>query len=181
MKISLKLANGATLEFEGDEKEFERVTAFLAEPPESLTAPGTEGADGGAGAASSRAAEERREDPALLEPAAVAQRLEQVGAGNDQEIMTVMAQMAIDAGRDGIDYPTLEHLYRELALRRPAQFPSKTLSNARRSGLLTMVTPGLWRTTYRGANFAHGHGRVNARPTGRRPQGSNGERGGESD
>ena len=38
MKVSLKLANGATLEFEGDEDEFERVSAFLGDPPDSLTA-----------------------------------------------------------------------------------------------------------------------------------------------
>ncbi|TMK76961.1 MAG: hypothetical protein E6G45_11400 [Actinobacteria bacterium] len=38
MKISLKLANGATLEFEGDQEEFDRISGFLAEPPDSLTA-----------------------------------------------------------------------------------------------------------------------------------------------
>jgi hypothetical protein len=180
MKISLKLANGATLEFEGDAADFERVQEFLAEPPDSLTAdppagshltpPDAGGERGGA------------PNGAPLEPAVVAARLEEVGANNDQERVTVIAQLAIDAGRDGVDYDTLNHLYSELAFKKPAQFPTKTLSNAKSSGLVAMVKPGVWRPTYRGENFAKGHGRGGSAP--RRspsPTGSSTNRGGESD
>lgn len=158
MKISLKLANGATLEFEGDEKEFERVSAFLAEPPDSLTATASRVRD-----VPPKDAPERDVVGGGLSPAAVDARLLQVGAANDQERMTVMAQMAMDAGREGIDFDTLTRLYTELALKKPAQFPTKTLSNAKYAGLVQPVKPGVWRTTYKGENFAKGHGRGDRR------------------
>ncbi len=180
MKISLKLANGATLDFEGDAAEFERLSAFLAEPPESMTA-------------DAPAAEPRTEPAApdgpqpanadALEPANVAQRLEHVGARNDQERVTVMAQLAVDQGGDGIDYPTLNSLYTELGVAKPAQFPTKTLANAKSSGLMRMVKQGLWKPTFRGENFAQGFGR-GERQTRRppaRPREVHSEEGGSSD
>src|SRR5439155_14941634 len=97
--------------------------------------------------------------PGRLEPGAVLARLEQVEARNDQERVTVIAQLAMENGREGIDYGTLGSLYTELGFRMPAQFPAKTFSNAKASGLVTMIKPGIWRPTYRGTNFARGHGR----------------------
>ena len=44
--------------------------------------------------------------------------------------MTVRPKLAVDGGNDGIDYVTLNSLYRDLGLKKPAQFPTKTLSNA---------------------------------------------------
>jgi hypothetical protein len=183
MKISLKLANGATLEFEGDEAEFERINAFLSAPPESLTA-----APSGAGATPLQSSPEDVDPPprlsaAALEPAAVAARLEQVGAKNDQERVTVMAQLAVESGKEGVDFATLDHLYTELAFRKPAQFPTKTLSNAKASGLVRLVKPGIWRPTFRGENFARGLGRGDREPrrSPQRPGTSTSNGGGETD
>jgi hypothetical protein len=116
-----------------------------------------------------------------LAPAQVLERLVSVGAANDQERVTVMGQLAVEAGKEGIDYPTLEELFQELGLRKPAQFPSKTLSNARASNLMKKVKPGVWRPTYRGENFAKGHGRADRGQSRRRPDSFQRSQGGESD
>jgi len=187
MKISLKLANGATLEFEGNATEFERISEFLAEPPDSLTDSPPAGSIplpqtirdtpfGGGGGGTTGEADK-------LMPAVVADRLERVGAMNDQERVTVMAQLAVEGGQEGVDYATLDNLFSELALRKPAQFPTKTLSNAKSSGLVKKVKQGIWRPTYKGENFAKGLGRnerVAPRRFTSRPQGSRDE-GGEPD
>jgi hypothetical protein len=176
MKINLKLANGAILDFEGDEAEFQRLSEFLAQPPESLTA-------GSASPSSAPDDSSQQKSPEIprapLAPAAVASRLEKVGAANDQERVTVIAQMAQESGLEGVDFETLAQLYSELGFRKPAQFPSKTLSNAKSSGLVTPVKPGVWRPTYRGENFAKGFGR-DTQPR-RRPTSSPREPGGDSD
>jgi hypothetical protein len=179
MKISLKLANGATLEFEGDSAEFERVSAFLAEPPDSLTA-------GGPPPSAPVIPDPDRNQSlpsSALEPTNVLGRLEQVGATNDQERVAVMAQLAVDAGKEGIDYPTLHLLYTELGLPKPSQFPTKTLANAKASGLMRMVKQGVWRPTLRGENFARGLGRGERQPrrSATRPRGSHNNQGGELD
>lgn len=96
----------------------------------------------------------------------------------------MMAQLAVENGKEGIDYPTLENLFSELALRKPAQFPAKTLSNAGSSGLMKKVKQGVWRPTYRGENFAKGLGRTERgqpRRSAPRPNDSTRNRGGESD
>ncbi len=159
MKISLKLANGAALEFEGDQAEFDRVSEFLAEPPDSFTAASSDGSHGQRPVVGTENPPEARVE--RLTPAAVETRLREVGAATDQERMTVMAQMALDAGEEGIDFKTLTWLYEELGLMKPSQFPSKTLSNAKYAGLVRPVKQGVWRTTYKGENFAKGHGRGN--------------------
>jgi hypothetical protein len=164
MKISLKLANGALLEFEGDSSEFERISNFLEQPPDSLTATPPVGAGVKRLAPKEPAPEESEDGGSPVEPAAVMERLDQVGADNDQERVTVMAQLAAEAGGEGIDYGTINHLYTELGFRKPAQFPAKTFSNAKASGLVRMVKPGIWKPTFRGENFARGLGRGPERP-----------------
>jgi hypothetical protein len=179
MKISLKLANGATLEFDGDEAEFQRVAEFLAEPPESLTAASQELPD--APPPDSDPGNAGSNERGSLTPAAVADRLNRIGVANDQERVTVIAQMAVEAGGEGIDYDTLTTLYTELGFPTPAQFPAKTFSNAKASGLVVPVKPGLWRPTYRGANFANGHGRGAAVPRAPARRTTSLDAGGESD
>ncbi len=147
MKISLKLANGATLEFDGDAAEFERVSDFLTDPPDSLVAeppPGSTLSPPQTGGSTPDAGEPE----ARLDPAAVAAQLEAIGARNDQERVTVMTQLAMDSGREGIDFATVSELYTDLGFPKPAQFPSKTFANAKASGLVRLVTRGLWRTTH---------------------------------
>ncbi len=176
MKVSLKLANGATLDFEGDEDEFERVSAFLGDPPESLTAGRVDDEAGGEGQ------QPKRGSGSALDPANVAARLDEVGARSDQERITVMAQLAVDGGSDGIDYETLNSLYGELGLKKPAQFPTKTLSNAKYAGLMKMVSQGIWRPTCIGENFAKGHGRSGlAAPRKARRKASSNDEGGDND
>jgi len=182
MKISLKLANGAELDFEGDGAEFERVSRFLEAPPDSLTAappargPGLGNAPGDPNGGSESDA------PLRLEPATVAERLEQVGARTDQERVTVMAQLAMESGAEGLDYASVEVLYTELAFRKPSRF-AKTFSNAKTSGLVKSVKPGVWRPTYRGENYARGLGRGErpGRRSSARPKASPDTGGGESD
>ena len=126
--------------------------------------------------------EERRRSGSPLNPANVAAQLDAVGARSDQERITVMAQLAVDGGSDGIDYETLNNLYGELGLKKPAQFPTKTLSNAKYAGLMKMVSQGIWRPTYIGENFAKGHGRGgSAAPRKARRKASSNNEGGESD
>jgi hypothetical protein len=89
----------------------------------------------------------------------------------------------MESGKEGIDFGTLEHLFSELALRKPARFPTATLANAKASGLVRVVKPGIWRTTHVGENFAKGLGRA-GRATRRPPsraKSSRGNEGGESD
>lgn len=80
-------------------------------------------------------------------------RLDEVGARTDVERITVMAQVAVDAGAPGIDVQTAENWYRELALRMPGVWRS-TFSNAATRGYLRNAGRGMWRTTAAGENFA---------------------------
>jgi hypothetical protein len=125
MKMTIKLANGATLDFEGDEKEFEQVTAFLANPPDSLTAEASERkTDGGAGPnGDDDEGGGGGDQSTLLTPANVAARFEQIEPRNDQERLTIIAQMATEGGKDGVSFEQLEILYRELGLPTPAPAP----------------------------------------------------------
>jgi hypothetical protein len=94
-----------------------------------------------------------------------------------------MAQIAVESGQPGVDYQTIHELYTELGLPKPAQFPAKTFSNAKASGLVKLVKPGVWKPTYRGENFARGLGRAergNRRGSGR-SKASQRDEGGESD
>jgi len=168
MKISLKLANGAMLEFDGDAAEFERISEFLADPPDSLTAGHGESVVEGPNEESA-GVQDGADDGPPLDPRTVLARLQKVGATNDQERMTVMAQLARESGKEGVDFDTLKRLYEELSLAKPAQFPSKTLANAKNSGLLLPVKPGIWRPTIKGENFAKGLGRGTVRSTGSVP------------
>jgi hypothetical protein len=173
MKISLRLPGGGTLEFEGDAEEFQRVSDFLGDPPSALTEPGlpaaTSAGRGGAFAADlvSSDADVELEGVLPLDSRNAALRIESVGATTDMERVTVLAQLAVEAGEDGLDYPTVDRLYTELGYRKPARFP-KTFSNAKNAGLVRSVKYGVWRPTVKGENYARGLGR--ARDAGRRPQ-----------
>jgi hypothetical protein len=159
MKINLKLPNGAELEFEGDAAEFERLQGFLAEPPDALNTPTSRTAvsgseegpvdDSGGGASGASTA---------VTPEVVAERIEKVGAKTDIERLTVIAQLAVEAGMPGADYPLAERLYTDLGFRKPARF-TKAVSNAKARNLVRMVSQGVWKPTYIGENYARGHGR----------------------
>jgi len=158
MKISLELPNGARIEFEGENEEFKLFTAFLAKPPELVEGLGSMSAQKGIPAptgANRATAELETGDP--LAPQNVAERLKAVGASTDIERVTVMAQLAVDAGREGLDYATVERLYLDLGLKKPSRF-TKTFSNAKTRNLVKSVSQGVWRPTVPGENFARlGH------------------------
>jgi hypothetical protein len=158
MKITLELPNGARIDFEGDEADFERFTKFLANPPAlveglgsipastALSLPSRGDASGG---------ELPAGDP--LDSRLIAERLKAVGAATDIERVTVMAQAAVEAGREGIDYATVTRLYDDLGIRKPSRF-TKTFSNAKTRNLVKSVSQGVWRPTVPGENFARlGH------------------------
>jgi hypothetical protein len=177
MKFTIKLASGSTLDFEGNAEEFDQVKAFLSDPPTGFVASSVEATD--------PLEEDDRDggDDELdaLDPRNVQLRIDEVGARTDMEKVTVMAQLAVEAGEEGLDYPTVERLYVDLGFRKPARFP-KTFSNAKNAGLVRSVKYGVWRPTVRGENFARGLGR--ARDSTRRTTGRNGlpsDNGGESD
>jgi hypothetical protein len=173
MKINLKLPGGGILEFEGDADEFALVTEFLGEPPPSLTEPASPaGSSADDSTDLARGLDDAAGGTGMLEGASpldgrnVLTRLESVGARTDMERVTVLAQLAVEAGEDGIDYPTIDRLFTELGLRKPPRFP-KTFSNAKNAGLVRSVAHGRWRPTVRGENYARGHGRT-AQPGGQR-------------
>jgi hypothetical protein len=170
MKISLKLANGALLDFDGDAEEFARLQAFLAEPPEALAAASRESAPSGEHRSLVHALEATSEDEQTpgetLDARTVSEALDMTGASNDVERVTVMTFMAGQLGSEGIDYATVDRLYTELGLRKPNRF-AKTFFNAKTSGLVRSSGHGRWMVTVRGENFARGHGRP---PTPRPPR-----------
>ena len=64
-----------------------------------------------------------------------------------------MAQAAVDAGLEGIDFATAEQLYGDLGIRKPLRFP-KAFSNAKTRGLVKNVKRGVWAPTVQGENYA---------------------------
>jgi hypothetical protein len=168
MKFKLTLPNGAELDFEGGLDEFEALNKSLGLSPDSLAAAaaaktpaeeseGSEGDDGG------------EEPTANLEPAYVMERLTMVGANTDIERVTVIAQLAVEAGMAGADYPLAERLYTELGFRKPSRF-TKAVANAKARNLVRTSGQGVWRPTYVGENYARGLGRSPQKGRGQRPQ-----------
>jgi hypothetical protein len=167
MKISLRHPSGLAVEFEGDEKAFDRFAKFLAgdlsgfvhglEPGKTAdlsVLPPAELGDNGAAAK----AEEKEEPPPLgdgkvIDAHAVAAHIADIGATSDIDRVTVIAHAALEAGMEGIDYPTIEKLYDDMGLPKPTRF-AKAFSNAKTRGLVKSVKHGVWATTVQGENYA---------------------------
>lgn len=184
MKISLKLANGSTLEFEGEQEEFEQIQAFLAEPPAAFTAnvPKSHSATAGEGDPDepNGEAEGEGDNDSPLSPRSVMVALERVGADTDLERVTVMAYQASLVTDEGIDYPTVDQLYTDLGLKKPPRYP-KAFSNAKLAGLVKNAGYGRWLPTVQGENYAKGFGRAGTRRRSGRGQVSPNGGGGETD
>lgn len=171
MKIELQLPSGLRITFEGDEAAFDRFTGFLNEPPGFVEHLGSgaaieaadstpeleESTDGGSSGPT--------DDP--LSARALHERLREVGATTDMERVTVIAQAALEAGREAIDYSTVDTLYVELGLPKPARW-AKTFANAKSRNLVRSVGHGLWRPTVVGENFARFGTRETSRSRARR-------------
>lgn len=150
-QFTIKWPNGGELTYEGDVSFNELLDLLNREAPPFLAGtsnPAPPRVDG-----SPRV--EEAADPALppLDVRVLDRQMQEVEAATDVERVTVFAQAALDSGRSGIDIPTAENLYRELALRMPGNWRS-TFSNAQTRGYLRIAERGVWRTTAAGENFA---------------------------
>jgi hypothetical protein len=154
-QFTIKWPNGAELTYEG-EVSFDELLDLLDRdaPPTLLTGGGpggrqTVGSDGGdGGGGGGRGGGGNGFDYQSIEA-----RFEEVAARTDVERVTVLAQVALDAGLSGIDTETAENIYRELGLRMPGNWRS-TFSNAQTRGYLRNAERGVWRPTAAGENFA---------------------------
>lgn len=173
IKIGLRHPSGLEIEFEGDKDDFAAFAAFLARdlgafvgaltpanpgdaPPLALDHPGapvgTEQEDDdesdaggplGAGGA--------------IDARAVSTRISALGAATDIERVTIIAQAAVEAGMEGIDYATIPRIYDDMGIPKPTRF-AKTFSNAKTRGLVKSVKYGVWAPTVQGENYArYGH------------------------
>lgn len=170
MKIELHLPSGLRITFEGDEAAFDRFTQFLTEPPsfvESLGhGPALQAPDQPLELRAPSGEDAEPVDDALS-PRGLHDRLARVGATTDIERVTVIAQAAVEAGKEGLDYSTVDRLYVELGLRKPARWP-KTFANAKTRNLVRSVGQGVWRPTVVGENFARFGTRGASRSRGQR-------------
>jgi hypothetical protein len=167
MKLKLTLPNGAEIDFDGELADFTALKESLGITPELLEiaakTPPKESEE-------STGDDEGSDDAANLEPGYVMERLTMVGANTDIERVTVIAQLAREAGMAGADYPLLERLYTELGFRKPSRF-TKAVANAKARNLVQTEGQGVWRPTYLGENYARGLGRATREPRrGQRPQ-----------
>jgi hypothetical protein len=165
IKIALRHPSGLEIEFEGDDQSFDRFTKFLTGD--------IQGFIGGLEPLNLERDDERNDDethtldepgdngPALasngeIDPRALNERIQALGAKTDIERVTVMAQAAIDAGLDGLDSRTADKLYDELGIPKPSRW-AKAFSNAKAKGLMRSAKYGVWRPTIAGENYAkHG-------------------------
>jgi hypothetical protein len=159
MKVMIKLPSGLELSFEGDEPSFDRFTALLTDMPGFVETLGAgqipdDTANNGQGALEPSPG---RSDNAL-DPKAIAERFTRVGASTDIDRVTVIAQAAMEAGMDGVDFVTAERIYDALALRKPAKWKA-AFGNAKSRGYVQSAGAiGRWKPTVPGENFAKGHG-----------------------
>jgi hypothetical protein len=152
-QFTIKWPNGAELTYEGDVSFAELVELLDQEAPPLLTMSGASQsqpprvriADGGNGPED---VEPVRTDFGFLDA-----RFQEVGARTDVERVTVMAQVAVEAGAPGLDISMAENWYRELGLRMPGLWRS-TFANAQTRGYIKNVSRGMWAPTAAGENFA---------------------------
>ncbi len=184
IKIALRHPSGLELEFEGDSNEFSTFTQFLsasggtllqilnpAIEPKSAT-PELKATGNGAGTSVDENAEPADATVPMgadgeIDARAVSARVAHLQATTDIERVTIIAQAAIDAGLDGIDYDTIEGLYGDLGIPKPARF-AKAFSNAKQRGLVKSVKFGVWAPTVQGENYALYGRKPSGRRTGKR-------------
>lgn len=144
MKLEISLPSGLRFVFEGERSDLDH-TAELLKLVEVVgagldAAPAVPQPDPGGGGDS-------------LDPSALAQRLERVGAKNHIQRVTVMAQAALEADMEGLDFATAERLYKAIGVPKPSSWKA-TFSNARTAGQVQNVGRGLWKPTTQGENYA---------------------------
>ncbi|HEY3829067.1 MAG TPA: hypothetical protein VGL57_07715 [Solirubrobacteraceae bacterium] len=157
MKITIELPGPVGLTFEGDVDEFERFSGFVSELPELIgeIGPASVGELGDGGAGDGGGDDENGSSP--LDPATLQARFSRVGASTDIERVTVIAQAAVENGREGADFALADKIYIALALAKPARW-KVTFGNARTRGYLQNVGRGVYKPTVPGENYARGLG-----------------------
>ncbi len=167
MKISLRHPSGLEIEFEGDDKAFDRFAKFLAGDLSGFVrglGPGKPGdlpqlqsgdpeSKGDAAQGTADGESQPLGDSQVIDAHAVAAHMESIGATSDIDRVTVIAHAALEAGLEGIDYATIDKLYGEMGFAKPARF-AKAFSNAKTRGLVRSVKHGVWATTVQGQNYA---------------------------
>lgn len=161
MKIVIRHANGTEHSFEGTEEELAKavdlipdfVEGFRVKAPSRVPDPPGEETPDEQGHEDSDGNDDERLRPEALEPARLHAQFSEVNATTDIERVTVLAQAAVDAGMEGLDYETVADLYRKLGLRMPGKWRS-TFSNAQNRGYIYSVGRGKWKPTPAGYNLA---------------------------
>lgn len=150
-QFTIKWPNGAELTYEGDVSFDELVDLLDQQTPPLLAMSGQ------SAPLSRRQADDLNGDegakPSRVDFAYIDSRFQEVGARTDVERVTVMAQVAVEAGSPGLDIKTAENWYRELGLRMPGLWRS-TFANAQTRGYIKNVSRGVWAPTAAGENFA---------------------------
>jgi hypothetical protein len=178
MKIVVRHPNGIERTFEGTDEELTKAADLIpgfvdgfrvgqparadtppGETPEDETGERSDGEEGGGEALY----------PEALDPAQLHARFSEVNATTDIERVTVLAQAAVDAGMEGLDYETVADLYRKLGLRMPGKWRS-TFSNAQNRGYIYSVGRGKWKPTPAGYNLARLGEKQTRRRGGRSPR-----------
>jgi hypothetical protein len=181
IKLNLKHPSGFEFSYEGPEEGLQAALAVVSEElkttlqvaanpvPKPVVA--AHAATGDDDAAQADSAEDTP-----LDARAIAERFEAVGARTDIERLTVVAQAAIEAGHDGLDYGTLDRVFLEMGLKRPPKW-RPTFSNARTRGYVQNIGRGLWKPTVIGQNFAL----LGERAPARKPRATRTNNGGDDD
>ena len=148
MKLEITLPSGLRLAFEGERADLDH-TAELLKLGEVVgtgldAAPANPGLPPGNGGGNEGNA---------LSPSLLSKRIGKVNANNHIQRVTVMAQAAVESGKEGLDFPTAERLYKEMGVPKPGSWKA-TFSNARGAGLVQNVGRGLWKPTTQGENYA---------------------------
>jgi hypothetical protein len=155
MKITIELPGPVGLTFEGDVDEFERFSGFVSELPELIGEIGPTSGGELEGGTDGDGDRDDRDGSSPLDPATLQARFSRVGASTDIERVTVIAQAAIEDGREGADFALADKIYIALALAKPARW-KVTFGNARTRGFLQNVGRGVYKPTVPGENYARG-------------------------
>jgi hypothetical protein len=148
MKLEIRHPSGFEVTFEGDEQDFDRLRGFLDELPQIAgEAASTTDSKGNSGTG------DDKQEPRTIDVHALDAQLQEVGAKSDIERVTVMAQKAVEAKSEGIEYATAEQLFDDLGLPKPQKIRA-TFQNAKSRGFVKRVGRGTWQPTVAGENFA---------------------------
>jgi hypothetical protein len=156
MKLSLTLPTGLKIEFEGDPDDFDRFSGLIERLPaltETLGAAPPVDPSGDEPEQQQQLPLGSGDRGSPLDPKALSARFTRVGATNHIERVTVIAQAAVEDGQEGVDFPTTARIYAALAIPKPGSWKN-TFGNAKTKGLVLNVSPGRWKPTIPGENFA---------------------------